>query len=107
MKKTMLALMLGASAGAAVAQSNVTVYGIVDVALVRESGGTASSTKLTSGVEAGSRLGFKGSEDLGGGVSAIFLLENGFQADTGAMGRAACCSAARRMWACKARAPAR
>ena len=87
MKKTMLALMLGASAGAAVAQSNVTVYGIVDVALVRESGGAASSTKLTSGVEAGSRLGFKGTEDLGGGVSAIFLLENGFQADTGAMGQ--------------------
>ena len=87
MKKTMLALMLGASAGAAVAQSNATVYGVVDLALVRESGGAASSTKLTSGVEAGSRLGFKGTEDLGGGVSAVFLLENGFQADTGAMGQ--------------------
>jgi predicted porin len=83
----MLALMLGALAGTAAAQSNVTVYGIVDMALVRESGGTATTTKLTSGVEAGSRLGFKGTEDLGGGMSAIFLLENGFQADTGAMGQ--------------------
>ncbi|CAN7444039.1 porin [Pseudoduganella sp. LjRoot289] len=87
MKKTMLALMLGALAGTAAAQSNVTVYGVVDVAAVRESGGVASTTKLTSGVEAGSRLGFKGTEDLGGGLSAIFLLENGFQADTGAMGQ--------------------
>ena len=87
MKKTMLALMLGASAATAVAQSNVTVYGIVDMALVRESGGVATTTKLTSGVEAGSRLGFKGVEDLGGGMSAVFLLENGFQADTGAMGQ--------------------
>ena len=87
MKKTMLALMLGALAGAAAAQSNVTVYGIVDMALVRESGGAATTTKLTSGVESGSRLGFKGSEDLGDGLSAIFLLENGFQADTGAMGQ--------------------
>jgi predicted porin len=83
----MLALMLGALAGTAAAQSNVTVYGIVDMALVRESGGAATTTKLTSGVESGSRLGFKGSEDLGDGLSAIFLLENGFQADTGAMGQ--------------------
>src|SRR5471032_1198970 len=90
MNKTMLALTLSALAGTAAAQSNVTVYGIVDMALVRESGGTgaaASSTKLTSGVESGSRLGFKGSEDLGNGMAAIFLLENGFQADTGAMGQ--------------------
>jgi predicted porin len=83
----MLALMLGALAGTAAAQSNVTVYGIVDMAVVRESGGTANTTKLTSGVEAGSRLGFKGTEDLGGGMSAIFLLENGFQSDTGALGQ--------------------
>ncbi|WP_444844783.1 porin [Duganella caerulea] len=90
MNKTMFALALGALAGTAAAQSNVTVYGIVDMAVVRESGGVgaaASSTKLTSGVESGSRLGFKGTEDLGDGLSAIFLLENGFQADTGAMGQ--------------------
>ena len=87
MKKTMMALALSAAAGMAAAQSNVTVYGIFDMALVRESGGTASSTKMTSGVESGSRIGFKGTEDLGGGMSAIFLVENGFQGDTGAMGQ--------------------
>nr|WP_229506883.1 porin [Pseudoduganella rivuli] len=88
----MLALVLGASAGvvasSATAQTNVTVYGVVDMAIVRESGGAAGAvTKLTSGVASGSRLGFKGSEELGNGLSAIFLLENGFQADTGAMGQ--------------------
>ncbi|MBB5609291.1 MULTISPECIES: porin [unclassified Janthinobacterium] len=87
MKKTMLALALSALAGTAAAQSNVTLYGIFDMALVRESGGLATTNKLTSGVESGSRLGFKGSEDLGGGTSAIFLLENGFQGDTGTTGQ--------------------
>ena len=90
MNKKMLALALSAWAGAAAAQSNVTVYGIVDMALVRESGGVgnaAAVTKLTSGVESGSRLGFKGREELGDGMAAIFLLENGFQADTGALGQ--------------------
>jgi predicted porin len=89
MKKSILALaVLGTVSGAAMAQSSVTVYGLVDVALVRESGAAAgATTKVTSGVGAGSRLGFKGSEDLGGGMAAVFLLENGFQADTGAMGQ--------------------
>ncbi|GAB2840113.1 porin [Pseudoduganella ginsengisoli] len=84
----MLALLLGASAGMAAAQTNVNVYGVADMAVVRESGGVAGSvTKATSGVASGSRLGFKGSEELGSGLQAIFLLENGFQADTGAMGQ--------------------
>jgi predicted porin len=89
MKRSIAALsVLCAATGVASAQSNVTVYGLVDVAVVRESGGAAGSiTKVTSGVGAGSRLGFKGTEDLGGGMSALFLLENGFQADTGAMGQ--------------------
>ena len=87
MKKIILALTLGVSAATAAAQSNVTIYGIVDMALVRESGGLATTTKLTSGVEAGSRLGFKGTEDLGGGMAAVFLLENGFQAEPGALGQ--------------------
>lgn len=80
--------MLGAVAGAACAQSTVTVYGLLDTAIVQESGGANGSlTKVSSGVGAGSRLGFKGSEDLGGGLSAIFLLESGFQSDTGEMGQ--------------------
>ena len=89
MKKSILALaVLGAASGAALAQSSVTVYGLVDLALVRETGAaTGDTTKITSGVGAGSRLGFKGSEDLGGGMTALFLLESGYQADTGALGQ--------------------
>ncbi len=86
MKTSMLALaILGAFCGAASAQSNVTVYGLLDLGVVRESGGAAGPvTKLTSGVANGSRLGFKGTEDLGGGWSAIFAIENGFDGSTGA-----------------------
>lgn len=92
MKKSMTAAALAAAlAGAAdarAADSAVTVYGLVDVALVREGGGSAGDvTKVTSGVGTGSRLGFKGREELGGGLAAIFLLESGYQADTGALGQ--------------------
>lgn len=90
MKKSLLALaVLGAFAGAASAQTNVTIYGIVDVAIQRSDTNTTSATwSLDSGVRNGSRIGFKGSEDLGGGLSAIFTLENGFNVDTGALGTA-------------------
>lgn len=89
MKKSLLALaVFGAFSSAVSAQTNVAMYGIVDLGLVRESGGAAGSvSKLTSGIANGSRLGFKGTEDLGGGLSAIFVLENGFDASTGAMGQ--------------------
>lgn len=87
MKKLMLMLAgaVGMSAAVAQAQNSVTIYGVVDAGIVRESGGAAGSiTKLTSGVESGSRLGFKGVEDLGGGMAAFFILESGFATDTGA-----------------------
>jgi predicted porin len=89
MKKSVLILaVLGAFTNAASAQSSVTVYGVVDAGIVAEKGGAAGSvTKLSSGVASGSRLGFKGTEDLGSGLSASFVLENGFQLDTGAMGQ--------------------
>ena len=74
--------------GVAHAQSGVSISGMVDMGLVRESGGAAGpATKLTSGVENGSRIIFRGNEDLGGGNSAVFMLESGFQADTGALGQ--------------------
>lgn len=74
--------------GISQAQTNVSIYGIVDAGLVRESGGPDGNvTALGGGVASGSRLGFKGKEDLGGGLSANFLLENGFNADTGSLGQ--------------------
>ncbi|GAB2869893.1 porin [Pseudoduganella ginsengisoli] len=78
-----MAAAMGAS-GAAWAQSSVTVYGVADAGLVRESGGAAGSvTNVSSGVASGSRLGFKGKEDLGGGLAAFFQLENGMNLDNG------------------------
>jgi predicted porin len=74
-------LMLGTNA--ALAQSNVTIYGILDAAIVGESGGTNSMTKLTSGAASASRIGFRGTEDLGDGMQAFFTLETGAKIDTG------------------------
>lgn len=92
MKKTLLSLaVLGIPAFAA-AQSNVTIYGIADVSLNRYSGSNGglqsngSVTRIDSSAGnnlAGSRLGFKGREDLGNGLSADFKLEMGITLDTG------------------------
>jgi predicted porin len=72
----------------ACAQTNVTVYGLVDAGLSHESGNRAGAvTKLGSGIAGGSRWGFKGSEELGGGTRALFLIEGGMQVDTGAAGQ--------------------
>ena len=83
MKKSLLALaVLTAVSGAAFAQSSVTLYGKVDVGLVYDSGALAGkSLRIDSGITGGSRLGFKGVEDLGGGMKASFQLETGFCAD--------------------------
>lgn len=68
------------------AQSNVTIYGLVDAGLVSERGGSAGTvTKVTSGVSGQSRLGFKGTEDLGNGLSTIFQLETGLKVDDGSL----------------------
>lgn len=70
------------------AEPNVTVYGIVDAGFVRETGGLAGNiTKLGSGIASGSRLGFRGIEDLGDGANAHFVLESGTNIDTGALGQ--------------------
>lgn len=84
MKKSLLALsILGAFAGVAQAQTNVTMYGIADVGFVRADNGTNKVSKIDSGVYSGSRLGFKGTEDLGGGLQALFVLETGLNVDAG------------------------
>jgi predicted porin len=86
MKKSLIALAVLASTGA-MAQSSVTLYGIVDIALQSAKvTNTPRANTVESGGVNGSRFGLKGSEDLGGGLKALFVLENGFKADTGAIG---------------------
>lgn len=81
MKKSLLALAaLTAFAGAASAQSSVTLYGRVDLSVARNIGSNAKQMQNGSG----SRLGVRGVEDLGGGLSALFNIEHRFDADTGA-----------------------
>ena len=67
-------------AGGAFAQSSVQVYGLVDLAVGKNIGSTAKPAMFDS---TGSRLGFKGEEDLGGGLKASFLMEHRFSPDTG------------------------
>jgi general bacterial porin, GBP family len=85
MKKTLACIaVLGALSPLAQAQSSVTIYGIVDAGLSKESGGAVSQpVKVSSGIGSASRIGFRGTEDLGGGLSALFLLETGVRIDTG------------------------
>lgn len=81
MKKSLLALaVLGAFAGAASAQSSVTLYGRVDLSVNKGVG----SAQKGIGNGSGSRFGVRGVEDLGGGTSAFFNIEHRFNADTGA-----------------------
>ena len=85
MKKSLLALaVLGAFTGAASAQSSVTLFGVVDLNArwVQNSGFSDRWTMNTDGINS-SRLGFRGVEDLGGGLRAGFWLEAGVNADTG------------------------
>ncbi len=83
MKKT-AALILAVGTATAHAQSSVSMYGIIDAAIVGENGGANGHvTKLTSGAASASRIGFRGTEDLGNGLSAYFTLENGTKIDTG------------------------
>src|SRR5882672_1659155 len=92
MKKSLLALaVLGAFAGAASAQSSVTIYGSLDLAVTKGNGGTAPNDSANGLSKAwiekqsnSSRLGFRGNEDLGGGLSAQFQIEHRFTPDDGA-----------------------
>jgi GBP family porin len=85
MKKSLIALaLMGAFSGAALAQSNVTLYGILDVNWQRidpEVGDTQSG--INGGHQSGNRFGLRGSESIGGGNSVVFTIEGGFSIDTG------------------------
>ena len=91
MKKTAFSLaamaVLAAAAGAAQAQSNVTLYGRLDAGISNTSNAgpnKSSMTQVSSGGMNTSRWGILGSEDLGGGLKAVFNLEGGILMDTGA-----------------------
>lgn len=94
MKKTLAAVaVLGAFAGSALA-ADVQLYGIVDTGLrymhfdgdsVNAGYDATDSFEMKSGMQSGSRFGFKGTEDLGNGLTVGFILENQFDSDTGAL----------------------
>lgn len=80
MKKSLLALaVLGAFAGAASAQSSVTLYGKLDLGFAKAAG--SADKQVADG--SSSRVGFRGVEDLGGGLKALFQFEHRFNPDTG------------------------
>lgn len=104
MQKKVIALAVAAVASSgAFAQSNVQIYGSVDYGYtfrhdanrvltdvgngrwIRQNvnGASASNGRIDAGQSAGNRLGFKGVEDLGNGLKAVFVLERGFNLDTG------------------------
>ena len=86
MKKSLIALaVLGSMVGAASAQSSVTLFGIVDANVRYTKGGGQSIKSLGTDGIASSRLGFRGTEDLGGGLKAGFWIEHRFQPDTGTL----------------------
>lgn len=86
MKKTLIALAgltALATSTATMAQSSVTLFGIVDATFAYGKGSAAKRTQLSSGGYNTSRLGFRGTEDLGGGLAASFWLEAGLSNDNG------------------------
>lgn len=93
MKKSLVALAALAVAGVASAQSSVTLFGVVDAAISGYSnkaenrftgvGTTVSQTAMTNSGYNSSRLGFRGTEDLGGGLAASFWLEAGINNNNG------------------------
>ena len=83
LKAIVPAVLAASLAGTASAQSNVTLFGAVDLAVAHGSGSVSNKNQLANGYLAASRLAFKGFEDLGEGLKAGFWLESGFNADTG------------------------
>jgi len=83
MKKSLIALAVLAASGAAMAQSTATVWGVVDASYGKVSAGGKSTTGLSTSGLSSNQLGFKGVEDLGGGLKANFHLEGALTPDNG------------------------
>ncbi len=87
-----VAAFAGLAATAANAQSSVTLYGLIDAGVmytnnVKKGGSQGALVQATSGNINGSRFGLRGAEDLGGGLQAIFVLENGYNVQNGKLGQ--------------------
>lgn len=96
-KSVLLGAMIAGFAGAASAETQVTLYGLIDEGLIYQSnktgdrdvsrgdigGGSQSRIGIQEGQQSGSRWGLRGTEDLGGGTMATFVLESGFTANDG------------------------
>lgn len=85
MQKKLIALAIAGLSGAAFAQSNVTIYGVADVTVdvISVSGGVANTPRFSRVATNGSRLGIKGSENLGNGLTALFQYESDVKFDEG------------------------
>jgi len=83
MKKSLIVLAVLAASGATMAQSSVTLFGVVDARIAHGTGEVSDKTQLTQGGLSSSRIGFRGKEDLGGGLAASFWLEAGVANDNG------------------------
>jgi predicted porin len=86
MKKSLVALAVLAASGAAMAQSSVTLFGIVDAGYAVGNGSISDKTSMRNSGYNSSRLGFRGVEDLGGGMKAGFHLEGALSNDDGTPG---------------------
>lgn len=87
MQKKIIALAIAGLSGAAFAQSNVTIYGVADLSFesVKQGGTTTAGGDVPTRSRVNtnsSYIGFKGTESLGGGMSAIYQFENGISLDT-------------------------
>ena len=84
MKRILVSAIIAAASINAYAESNVTLYGVIDQAVaVTKHKHEAAKVRIDDGIYAGSRFGIKGTEDLGNGNSVGFILEQGFYADSG------------------------
>jgi len=87
MKKSLIVLAaLGAFAGAASAQSSVTLFGVVDLSVNSIKNGVNTVKRMDNNQLNSNRLGFRGTEDLGGGMTAGFWIEGALSNDTGGTG---------------------
>lgn len=83
MKKILISTIALAAASASLAQSSVTLSGVVDASLTMGRGSVANKTQLANSANSSSRIVFRGTEDLGGGLSAGFFLDAGVANDDG------------------------